>query len=336
MAKVLKNEGNMRDLVDGFGRKIDYLRISVTKNCNFRCLYCMPSTQKHIDESVIPLHLMLEFAKIAMDFGVKKIRITGGEPLLRKDLSDFIAGIYRYKNDVEVALTTNGYFLAQNALSLKEAGLKRINISLDSLEDKKIVSISKKDALKAVLDGIFKAKEVGLKIKLNMVPLKNINDDEMIAMLYFAIENGFLLRYIEYMSNAFASGDIVGLKGDEILAILRKEFDFMPLAKEHFGPAKLYEITHCKNNNAISKVFGIIAPHSDDFCQSCNRIRLTADGVICPCLYFEDAINVSKAIRNGDKIAMREALLQAVANKPEKNKWSNNLQSSRAFYHTGG
>lgn len=328
----------MQELVDGFGRKIDYLRISVTKNCNFRCLYCMPNTPENIDESLIPLPLMLEFLKIAMDFGVRKIRITGGEPLLRKDLSDFIAGIYRYKNDVEVALTTNGYFLAQNAKRLKEAGLKRINVSLDGLDSAKIALISKKDALKSVLDGIFTAKDVGLKIKLNMVPLKNINDSEMIDMLYFALENGFLLRYIEYMSNSFANSAITGLKGDEILAILSSEFSFKMLSKEHFGPAKLYEITQSKRGlkGDTSNVFGIIAPHSDDFCQSCNRIRLTAEGVICPCLYFEDAVDVSEAIKNNDKVAMTNALLRSVANKPEKNKWQENLQSSRAFYRTGG
>lgn len=331
----------MRELVDGFGRKIDYLRISVTKNCNFRCLYCMPNTPEKIDERLIPLPKMLDFLKIAMDFGVKKVRITGGEPLLRKDLSDFIAGIYAYKDEVEVALTTNGYFLAQNATRLKEAGLKRINISLDSLDSNKVALLSKKDALHSVLQGIFAAKDAGLKIKLNMVPLKNINDDEIASMLRFALENGFLLRYIEYMNNAFASGEITGMRGDEILAILANECEFRMLSKEHFGPAKLYEITRFthgegKEGDLEKGVFGIIAPHSDDFCLSCNRIRLTAEGVICPCLYFEDAIDVSKAIRNGDRIAMETALLQAVANKPEKNKWQENLRSSRAFYHTGG
>lgn len=329
-------------LIDSFGRTIDYVRISVTKNCNFRCLYCMPDTPEIIDESLIPLPQMLEFLKIAMDFGVKKIRITGGEPLLRKDLSDFIAGIYAYKDGMEVALTTNAYYLAQNATRLKEAGLRRINISLDSLDSTKIARIAQRDALQKIMDGIFAAKDAGLKIKLNMVPLRGINDNEIPNMLIFAQENGFLLRYIEYMSNAFASGAIRGMRSDEILAVLREQFNIKMLQKENFGPAKLYEFTQKSADNkdrAISdsnNVFGIIAPHSDDFCLSCNRIRLTAEGVICPCLYFEDAVDVSEAIKNGDKEAMKAGLLESIRNKPEKNKWQDNEKSSRAFYHTGG
>ena len=349
-----------RTLIDSFGRKIDYLRISLTQNCNFRCLYCMPNAPESFSERVIPLPQMLEFLKIAMDFGVQKIRITGGEPLLRKDLSEFIAGIYAYKDGVEVALTTNAYFLAQNATRLKEAGLKRINISLDSLKAERIAKISKKDALDRIMDGIFVAKDAGLKIKLNMVPLRGVNDDEIAEMLLFARENGFLLRYIEYMSNSYASGAIRGLRSDEILAILRERFAVSMIKKDNFGPAKLYEFseiggesslresasadswqsTNAKNSadstDSKHSVFGIIAPHSDDFCASCNRIRLTSEGIICPCLYFEDAIDASSAIKSGDKEAMTKALLKAIENKPEKNKWGENENSTRAFYQTGG
>lgn len=342
-------------LIDGFGRRIDYLRISVTKNCNFRCLYCMPNAPEIIDERTIPLPKMLEFLKIAMDFGVRKIRITGGEPLLRKDLSEFIAGIYAYKSGVEVALTTNAYFLAREAVKLKNAGLKRINISLDSLDSAKIARIAQKNALDKIMQGIFAAKDAGLKIKLNMVALRGVNDDEIADMLLFARKNGFLLRYIEYMSNAFASGAIGGMRSDEILAILRKRFEIKMLKKENFGPAKLYEFSEKSAESALDSmesnldstnltthtakkcgVFGIIAPHSDDFCASCNRIRLTAEGVICPCLYFEDAVDISKAIISGDKEAMIRGLLESIRNKPEKNKWGENEKSTRAFYHTGG
>ncbi len=343
-------------LIDSFGRTIDYLRISVTQNCNFRCKYCMPDTPESFNERVIPLPQMLEFLKIAMDFGVRKIRITGGEPLLRKDLSDFIAGIYAYKNGVEVALTTNAYFLAREAVKLKNAGLKRINISLDSLKAEKIALISKKDALDRIMEGIFAAKDAGLKIKLNMVALRGVNDDEIAEMLLFARENGFLLRYIEYMSNSYANGAIKGLRSDEILAILKERFAVTMLKKDNFGPAKLYEFSeiHSESKNPPTladgvrgrvdsrksspkhAVFGIIAPHSDDFCASCNRIRITAEGIICPCLYFEDAIDASSAIKSGDKDAMTRALLKAIENKPEKNKWQDDKNSNRAFYQTGG
>ncbi len=356
------NHAPQNALIDSFGRTIDYLRISVTKNCNFRCLYCMPNAPKIIDERVIALPKMLEFLKIAMDFGVRKIRITGGEPLLRKDLSDFIAGIYSYKSGVEVALTTNAYFLAREAVNLKNAGLKRINISLDSLKSEKIARVAQKNALDKIMQGIFAAKDAGLKIKLNMVALRGVNDDEITDMLCFARENGFLLRYIEYMSNAFASGAIGGMRSDEILAIINERFSTQIIKKENFGPAKLYEFSEKGAEGALDSmdlresqgdskqksdsmqndsapkcgVFGIIAPHSDDFCASCNRIRLTAEGVICPCLYFEDAVDISEAIESGDKEAMIRGLLESIRNKPEKNKWGENEKSTRAFYHTGG
>lgn len=317
-------------LVDSFGRTIDYIRISVTKNCNFRCKYCMPNTPDEIAEDLIPLDKMLEFLKIAIDYGVKKIRITGGEPLLRKDLSSFVKSIYDYKNDIEIALTTNGYFLKRYAKELKDSGLKRINVSLDSLKKEKIELISKKDALDCILNGLYEAKKVGLKIKLNMVPLKGINDDEIVPMLEFANKEGFLLRYIEYMENSFANDKIKGLKSFEILENIQKKYNYTMIKKEAFGPAKLYKIDNTNN------VFGIIAPHNDEFCTSCNRIRITAEGIICPCLYFQDAIDASKAIKNNDKKAMEESLLNAIKNKPEKNKWSDGETSTRAFYHTGG
>ena len=317
-------------LIDNFGRKIEYLRVSVTKNCNFRCKYCMPNTPDFIKEDLIPLELMLEFLKIALDHGIKKIRITGGEPLLRADLVPFIKGIYNYKNGVEVALTTNGSLLSKYARGLKDAGLKSINISLDSLSRDKIIQISQKDRFESVLEGIFEAKKCGFKIKLNMVPLKNINDGDIIPLLEFANENGFMLRYIEYMDNQFAASNIEGFRYYELLEIIGKKYKYKMIEKEYFGPAKLYELED------LGCVFGIIAPHSDTFCSSCNRIRLTSDGIIYPCLYFEDSINAKDAIMRNDKEAMKKALLYSIFNKPEKNRWQENIRSNRAFFHTGG
>lgn len=316
-------------LIDGFGRMIDYLRISVTKNCNFRCKYCMPNTPYELYEDLIPLESMLGFLKVAIDLGIKKIRITGGEPLLRKDLSEFIKGIYDYNKNIEIVLTTNGFLLHKYARAFKEAGLRRINVSLDSLKAERVRFISKTDGLETILKGLDEAKSVGLGVKLNMVPLKGVNDDEILTLLDFARENKFLLRYIEYMENSFAHSEIRGLRSDEILNIIKAKYLFKRLQKDNLGPAKIYELED-------SSVFGIIAPHNDDFCVSCNRIRLTAEGVLCPCLYFQDSINAREAIESGDKEAMRQILIQAVTNKPEKNKWQNNEHSSRAFYQTGG
>lgn len=165
-------------LVDLFDRKIEYLRISVTKQCNFRCQYCMPDTPDHFldQHTLIPLEKMLEFVKISINQGIKKIRITGGEPLLREGLSDFIASIHHYDPSVELALTTNGFFLKKYAKSLKNAGLNRLNISLDSLQPSKILLISKRNALPQILEGIDEAQKLEFPIKINMVPLKGIND----------------------------------------------------------------------------------------------------------------------------------------------------------------
>ncbi|ANV98130.1 cyclic pyranopterin phosphate synthase [Helicobacter enhydrae] len=320
-------------LIDTFGRQIEYIRVSVTKQCNFRCQYCMPNTPDDFTDtsSLVPLDKMLEFLKIAIDKGIKKIRFTGGEPLLRPDLTDFIQQIHHYAPEVELALTTNGYFLEKYAQKLKDSGIRRLNISLDSLQAHKVQLISKRDVLPQVLKGIHTAKEVGIPIKINMVPLKGINDDEIVAMLNFCIENHFQMRYIEYMENTHANATITGLSEAEILQTISQAHSFAPLEKHSLGPAKNYQLTN-------GAVFGIIAPHNDDFCKSCNRVRLTSEGVICPCLYYQDAVEVRDAMLSGDKAKMQEALLLSVKNKPEKNQWDHqkNEHSARAFYYTGG
>lgn len=322
-------------LIDTFGRTIDYIRVSVTKQCNFRCQYCMPDTPMDFfeDENYIPLDEMFAFLKVAIDEGIKKIRITGGEPLLRKDLSAFIASIHQYAPEVEIALTSNAFLLKKYALSLKQAGLTRVNISLDSLRADKIIKISKKDALNSVLEGIDEAQKVGLKIKLNMVVIKGINDDEVVAMLEYAKSKNILLRYIEYMENTHAKGGLKGLKEAEILNIISQKYPLEMLQKENFGPAKIYQTID-------GYTFGIIAPHNDDFCQSCNRIRLTSEGTICPCLYYQESVDAKPAILSSDREQMREALLTSIRNKPEKNLWNEEMKhdeiSARAFYYTGG
>ncbi|PAF44714.1 GTP 3',8-cyclase MoaA [Helicobacter sp. 11S02596-1] len=322
-------------LQDTFGRTIDYIRVSVTKQCNFRCQYCMPETPMDFfeDENYIPLENVLAFLKVAIDEGIKKIRITGGEPLLRKDLCAFIASIHQYAPEVQIALTTNAFLLKKYAASLKDSGLGRINISLDSLQAHRVLKISKKDALGAILEGIEEAQNVGLKIKLNMVPLKGINDDEIIAMLEFAKSKGILLRYIEYMENTHAKAQLKGLQEADILNVIAQKYTFTLVEKENFGPAKLYQTQD-------GYAFGIIAPHNDDFCKSCNRIRLTAEGMICPCLYYQNAIDSKKAMLKGDPKEMKKVLHESVTNKPEKNQWNQEVMpeeiSARAFYVTGG
>ncbi|EPN6313362.1 GTP 3',8-cyclase MoaA [Campylobacter coli] len=319
-------------LIDQFGRKINYLRTSVTQRCNFRCLYCMPKIpfNHQPKENLLSFEELFLFVKVAIDEGIEKIRITGGEPLLRKDLSVFIKMINDYKKDLDLAITTNGFLLKDFAKDLKDAGLKRLNISLDTLESKKAKILAQKDVLDSVLAGIDEALSVGLKVKLNTVVLKGLNDDELIPLLEFAKSKNIQIRFIEFMENIHAYGKLQGLKRDEIIQILSQKYQVKLIKKAEKAPVSIY--------SADGYEFGIIDPHSHEFCDSCNRIRLSAEGLLIPCLYFDEALSIKEAVRKGDINAAANILQEVLRNKPEKNRWSvvDNETSSRAFYQTGG
>ncbi|EIT9461743.1 GTP 3',8-cyclase MoaA [Campylobacter coli] len=319
-------------LIDQFGRKINYLRISVTQRCNFRCLYCMPKIpfNHQPKENLLSFEELFLFVKVAIDEGIEKIRITGGEPLLRKDLSVFIKMINDYKKDLDLAITTNGFLLKDFAKDLKDAGLKRLNISLDTLESKKAKILAQKDVLDSVLAGIDEALSIGLKVKLNTVALKGLNDDELIPLLEFAKSKNIQIRFIEFMENIHAYGKLQGLKRDEIIQILSQKYQVKLIKKAEKAPVSIY--------SADDYEFGIIDPHSHEFCDSCNRIRLSAEGLLIPCLYFDEALSIKEAVRKGDINAAANILQEVLRNKPEKNRWSvvDNETSSRAFYQTGG
>lgn len=293
----------------------------------------MPATPLNFfdDEELLPLDNVLEFLKIAIDEGVKKIRITGGEPLLRKGLDEFIAKLHAYNNEVALVLSTNGFLLKKMAKDLKNAGLSRVNVSLDSLKSDRVLKISQKDALKNTLEGIEESLKVGLKLKLNTVVMKGVNDDEILELLEYAKNKHIQIRYIEFMENTHAKDLVKGLKEREILDLIAQKYQIIATEKPKQGSSKIYALEN-------GYQFGIIAPHSDDFCQSCNRIRLASDGKICPCLYYQDAIDAKEAIINKDTKMMKRLLKQSVINKPEKNMWNdkNNDTPTRAFYYTGG
>lgn len=320
-------------LVDSYDRVVDYLRVSVTERCNFRCQYCMP--EKPFSwvpkENLLSFEELFEFMKIAIDEGVKKIRITGGEPLLREGLDQFIKMIYDYENDVDLAMTTNAFLLKGAAQKLKDAGLKRINVSIDTLKPEVAQKIAQKDVLKNVLEGIEEALKVGLKVKVNMVPMKSVNADEITDVLEYCKARGMSIRFIEYMENAHASKEIKGMKSDELLKLLSSKYNFTDDGFDGSSPSHYFTMEDGYR-------FGIIEPYEDDFCKQCNRIRLTAEGNLIPCLYFDEAMSISKAIKAGDIKAAAEVLRQVVKEKPEKNRWGGDdgEVSSRAFYETGG
>jgi len=320
-------------LIDSYDRVVDYIRVSVTERCNFRCNYCMP--EKPFSwvpkENLLSFEELFEFMKVAIDEGVKKIRITGGEPLLREDLDKFIKMIYDYAPEIDLAMTTNAFLLKGAAQKLKDAGLKRINVSIDSLKPEVAQQIAQKDVLKNVLEGVNEALAVGLKVKANMVPMKGVNSQEITDVLEYCKERGITIRFIEYMENAHAKEDIQGLKSDELLAILTQKYDFEDEGFDGSSPSHYYRMKDGYR-------FGIIEPYEDDFCKQCNRIRLTAEGHLIPCLYFDEAMSIAEFIKRGDIKGASLVLKEVVKNKPEKNRWGgeDGESSSRAFYETGG
>ncbi len=323
-------------LIDGHGRTVDYLRVSVTERCNFRCQYCMP--EKPFSwvpkENLLSFEELFLFIKVAIDEGVNKIRITGGEPLLREGLDTFIKMIHDYKPDIDLALTTNAYLLPQTAQKLKDAGLKRLNISLDSLKPEVAQQIAQKDVLDQVLKGIDKALEVGLGVKINMVPLKGINDDEILDIIDYCKARNIKVRFIEYMENAHASKAIEGMHGREILEKVKERHIIKALGREGASPSFNYVLDD-------GYEFGLIDPHKHDFCENCNRIRLTAEGNLIPCLYFDEAMSIAESVKKGDIQGAADVLAKVLKDKPKENRWSEDNPneediSTRAFYETGG
>ena len=316
-------------LVDKFNRIIDYIRVSVTSRCNFRCIYCMPNTPFEWEphENILSYEEMFEFLKLAIDEGVKKIRITGGEPLLRKDLDVFVKMLNEYKPSLDLALTTNGYYLKEYASKLKQAGLKRVNMSIDSLKPEIAAKVAQKDVLNKVLEGLDEALKVGLKVKLNTVVMKGINDNEIINLLEFAKNKGVIIRFIEFMENEKAYPGVKRVDSNKILQKIARKYSFVELPKDN-SASKYYKLSD-------GYQFGIIEPHNEDFCKSCNRIRLTAEGFLIPCLFFTESYNIKDAIRNGDIKKAEKILKEVVTNKPEKNDWKEKI-SARAFWETGG
>ena len=320
-------------LVDSYNRVVDYLRISVTERCNFRCQYCMP--EKPFSwvpkENLLSFEELFEFIKIAIDEGVKKIRITGGEPLLREDLDKFLKMIYDYEPSIDLAMTTNAYLLKGTAQKLKDAGLKRINVSIDTLKPDVAIKIAQKDVLKNVLDGVDEALKVGLKVKVNMVPMRGMNADEILDVLEYSKDKNMTIRFIEYMENQFASKDISGLKSPELLEIIGKKYKFSDDGFDGSSPSHYYTMEDGYR-------FGIIEPYEDDFCKKCNRIRLTAEGNLIPCLFFDEAMSIAESIKKGDIKTAALVLKEVIRTKPEKNRWGgeDSESSTRAFYETGG
>lgn len=310
-------------LIDRFGRTVDYLRISITDRCDFRCVYCMAEDMTFLPrEQILSLEEIHTLAIAFIELGVKKIRITGGEPLVRKGALELLEKIGRIEGLQELVITTNGSQLEAMAMDLKAAGIKRINISLDTLDDDKFKAITRTGNLQQVLKGIQAAKLAGFeRIKINTVVLKNKNHEEVCDLVQYAVDNGIDISFIEEMplgivdqhdrSSAYYSSDLI--KQD-----LAQQFSLVATLEKTGGPSNYFKV-----DGTFSRV-GFISPHSDNFCSTCNRVRLTVEGRLLLCLGNEHSVDLKAVLRAhpGDMTILKQAIIDAMLIKPEKHEFN--------------
>ncbi len=328
-------------MLDGFGRKIDYLRISVTDRCNFRCHYCMPEAQKFL-----PRDELLDYTEIALiadrfiDHGIRRIRLTGGEPLARRDIDVLVKhlGVQVAAGRLdELTLTTNGSLLAQHAVGLASANVRRINVSLDSLDEARFAQITRGGNLAAVLRGIESAKNAGIAVRINMVALNGVNNNDILPVAEYCAAQGHDLGLIETMP----LGDGVGGRSDQFVALqefiapLKERYSLSALDHRTAGPARYWQV------EPLGLRLGLITPMSRNFCDDCNRLRLTTDGKIYMCLGSDLHVDLRAAIRDDGTAGVDRLLQQALRLKPERHDFERQMEDSslrlnRHMNATGG
>ncbi|QHA91478.1 GTP 3',8-cyclase MoaA [Bacillus sp. N1-1] len=300
---------------DQFKRPLRDLRISVTDRCNFRCRYCMPEETFGPDYEFLPKTSLLQFeeitklARLFVEMGVEKIRLTGGEPLLRRDLDVLITMLSEINGLTDIALTTNASLLKKKAFKLKEAGLTRVNVSLDAIHDETFGKMNGRGTkIKPVLEGIQAAADAGLQVKINMVVQKGVNDHEIVPMASYFRNSGHIVRFIEYMdvgnSNGWKFDHVMSKK--EIIDQLSEVYDLEPIDAAYFG-----EVASRYQYKDGSGEIGVISSVSDSFCSSCTRARLSADGALYTCLFASKGTSLRNPLRNG---ATDEELRTMLAN----------------------
>jgi len=317
---------------DRFGRTINYLRLSVTDRCNLRCSYCMPEQGVPLcsHDEILRYEDLLRIARAAVRLGIEKVRVTGGEPLLRKGLIGFLARLNAIPNLAEVVLTTNGLLLASLAGQLRQAGVGRVNISLDSLEFDRYAKITRGGDLAEVLAGIKAAEKAGLQLKLNMVVIRDINDSEIDAFAELSLDRSWSIRFIEYMPTIRAKAwrERV-VPGAEILERLQKKYRIVPLATGRMcGPSRPFRIEGAQGS------IGIITPMSDHFCGSCNRIRVTSAGLAKSCLLSEQTIDLKPYLDQDDDL-LCQALRQVIGNKVDHHQMADDSFGPASFNMSG-
>ncbi|WP_293789218.1 GTP 3',8-cyclase MoaA [uncultured Pedobacter sp.] len=284
-------------ITDSFGRIHDYLRISLTDNCNFRCFYCMPEEEYDFTPSsrLMQTNEIIKLAEIFVANGVKKIRLTGGEPLVRKDAAQIMAALG--KLPVELVMTTNGTRIAEMLPVLKEAGIKTINISLDTLQPEKFFMITRRDVFHQIRSNIELLLQHKIKVKINMVVMKGLNDNEINDFISWTKFNPIQVRFIEFMpfsGNKWTGNQVFSL--GEILAVIEKDFSILPVKGEAHDTAKSYMIPGHEGS------FAVISTMTHPFCNTCNRMRLTADGKLKNCLFSDSETDLLSKLRQNEDV----------------------------------
>lgn len=327
----------MTGISDSFQRPINYLRISVTDRCNLRCVYCMPEEgiglMSHFD--LLSYEEIFTLVKAAAELGIDRVRITGGEPLVRAGVTELVRMIADIDTIKDIAMTTNGSLLAKYAAGLKEAGLNRVNVSLDTLKPERFRQITRCGKLEDTLEGIKAAEEAGLNpVKINMVVMAGVNDDEIIDFAKKTVTDGWNVRFIEQMPVSAPGKDAAKLFS---VKDMKKAID--PLGKmEPFkmstgnGPAKYYKLP------GAAGTIGFITPVTEHFCFECNRLRLTGDGKVRPCLLSENEIDIREPLRSGASLEeLKKLISDAIAKKPKgHNLGEEGNHKGRPFSQVGG
>jgi cyclic pyranopterin phosphate synthase len=307
-------------LIDGFGRRIDYVRLSVTDRCDLRCRYCMAEKMEFLPRSeLLTIEELGKLSELLIARGVRRIRLTGGEPLVRRGLLDLVQllGDRVGSGLDEITLTTNGTQLADMAAPLHAAGVRRLNVSLDSRDPARFRMITRRGELSKVLKGIEAAKEAGLEVKINMVALRDLNEDEIPDMIAWCGEQGFALTLIETMPLGWIEEDRTDryLPLDAVKDSLKDRFTLIPSLERTGGPARYWMVEETGTR------LGLITPLSNNFCAGCNRVRITATGTIYGCLGHDQKVELRDLIRSGGPDAVNHALDALIAGKPQRHEF---------------
>lgn len=301
-------------MIDKLNRKIDYMRISVTDKCNLRCVYCMPQegVENIPHNEILSYDEILRICKSIAQLGIRKIKITGGEPLVRKDIVTLISEIKKIEGIDQVTLTTNGVLLYEMLEELHEAGIDAINISLDTLDKNKFKDITRRDSFDNVIKSIYKTLELGIKVKINCLAIKENNLDEIKEIALFAKDNKIDVRFIELMPIGYGK-DYSGISNENLLELLEDRYGtfYQVEEKRGNGPAIYYK------NEDFKGCIGFISAISNEFCETCNRVRLTSNGFLKLCLHYNKGIDLKEPMRRGinDK-KLKDMIFHAIENKP--------------------